>query len=172
MKQRPLGNVPRASHPHRQDLRRTPGRGTGIEHSPGATRPTTPDLLSVSPLVMCNFVSHGLPELRTPLPHRLVAEDDPASQHHLLHLAQAQRPTSRHRWRASAPSTAASLRGCVPRAYAGHRARLQPAGNVGFLCLPSQQCRRASSGGHRPTNQQKTTSSQCVVDSPVRTTHY
>ena len=34
-----LGLAPRASHPGRQDLRRTPGRGTGIEHSPGATRP-------------------------------------------------------------------------------------------------------------------------------------
>ena len=32
-----LGHTPRASHPYRQDLRRTPGRGTGIEHSPGAT---------------------------------------------------------------------------------------------------------------------------------------
>ena len=27
--------LPRASHPNRQDLRRTPGRGTDIEHSPG-----------------------------------------------------------------------------------------------------------------------------------------
>jgi hypothetical protein len=32
-----LGHIPRASHPNRQDLRRTPGRETGIEHSPGAT---------------------------------------------------------------------------------------------------------------------------------------
>ena len=36
----PLGLAPRASHPSRQDLRRTPGQGTGIEHSPGATRPS------------------------------------------------------------------------------------------------------------------------------------
>jgi hypothetical protein len=29
--------TPRASNPNRQDLRRTPERGTGIEHSPGVT---------------------------------------------------------------------------------------------------------------------------------------
>ena len=54
-----LGLLPRASHPSRQDLRRTPGRETGIEHSPGATRPTSPDLLSTSSLAMCDLVSHG-----------------------------------------------------------------------------------------------------------------
>ena len=32
-----LGLHPRASHPNGQDPRRTSGRGTGIEHSPGAT---------------------------------------------------------------------------------------------------------------------------------------
>jgi len=32
-----LGLTPRASHPNRQDLRRTPEQGTGIEHSPGVT---------------------------------------------------------------------------------------------------------------------------------------
>ena len=32
-----LGLTPRASHPNRPDLRRTPDRGTGIEHSPGVT---------------------------------------------------------------------------------------------------------------------------------------
>ena len=44
--------LPRAPHPADQDLRRTPRRETGIEHSPGATaRPTSPHLLSSSSLV-------------------------------------------------------------------------------------------------------------------------
>ena len=58
MEQGPLGLAPRASHPSRQDLRRTPGRGTGIEHSPGATRPALPDLQFMSSLAMCDLVSH------------------------------------------------------------------------------------------------------------------
>jgi hypothetical protein len=33
----------------------------------------------------------GLPELRTSLPDRLVADDDPPFQHHLLHLAETER---------------------------------------------------------------------------------
>ncbi len=53
-----LGLDPRASHPSRQDLRRTPGRGTGIEHSPGATRPALPDLQSVHSLAMRDLASH------------------------------------------------------------------------------------------------------------------
>jgi hypothetical protein len=40
-----VGLLPGLSHPNRQDLRRTPGRGTGIEHSPGAIPPTSSDLL-------------------------------------------------------------------------------------------------------------------------------
>ena len=64
-----LGHTPRASNPNRQDLRRTPGRGTGIEHSPGATRPTSSDLLSVNSLKMCDLVSHDRPGHRQ-IPHR------------------------------------------------------------------------------------------------------
>ena len=48
MERGPLGLATRASHPCRQDLRRTPERGTGIEHSPGATRPALPDLQFMS----------------------------------------------------------------------------------------------------------------------------
>ena len=66
---RALGLAPRASHPNRQDLRRTPGRGTGIEHSPGATRPTSSDLQSMSSLAMCDLVSHDRAG-HDPLPHR------------------------------------------------------------------------------------------------------
>ncbi len=63
-----LGLAPRASHPGRQDLRRTPGRGTGIEHSPGATRPALPDLQSVHSLAMCDLVSHNR-HRHDPVPH-------------------------------------------------------------------------------------------------------
>ena len=69
MERGPLGLAPRASHPSRQDLRRTPGRGTGIEHSPGATRPALSDLQSVRSLAMCDLVSHDRPG-HDPLPHR------------------------------------------------------------------------------------------------------
>ncbi len=61
MERGPLGLDPRASHPSRQDLRRTPGRGTGIEHSPGATRPALPDLQSMRSLAICDLVSHDRP---------------------------------------------------------------------------------------------------------------
>src|SRR6266487_2928080 len=54
-----LGLLPRASHPNRQNLRRTPGRGTGIEHSPEATRPTSSALHSASSLAVCDLVSQG-----------------------------------------------------------------------------------------------------------------
>jgi len=47
--------------PRRQDLRRTPGWGTGIEHSPGATRPALPDLQFMSSLATCDLVSHDRP---------------------------------------------------------------------------------------------------------------
>jgi hypothetical protein len=63
-----LGLAPRASHPSRQDLQRTPGRGTGIEHAPGATRPALPDLQSMSSLAMCDLVSHDRPG-HEPVPH-------------------------------------------------------------------------------------------------------
>jgi hypothetical protein len=33
----------------------------------------------------------ALPKLGTPLPHRLVGDDDPALGHHLLYLAEAER---------------------------------------------------------------------------------
>jgi hypothetical protein len=58
MERGPLGLTPWASHSSRQDLWRTPGRGTGIEHSPGATRPALPDLQSMRSLAMCDLVSH------------------------------------------------------------------------------------------------------------------
>jgi hypothetical protein len=58
-----LGLDPRASHPSRQDLRRTPGRETGIEHSPGATRPALPDLQSVHSLAMVRSARGALPVL-------------------------------------------------------------------------------------------------------------
>ena len=40
----------------------------------------------MSPLVMCNLVSHSLAELRAPLPDRFVGHHDPALQHHLFDL--------------------------------------------------------------------------------------
>jgi hypothetical protein len=52
------GLDPWASHPGRQDLRRTPGRGAGIEHSPGTARPALPDLQSMRSPAMRYLVSH------------------------------------------------------------------------------------------------------------------
>jgi hypothetical protein len=42
----------------------------------------------MSSLAICDFVSHGLPELGTPLPHRFVGDYDATFQHHLLRLAE------------------------------------------------------------------------------------
>src|SRR5262249_35431337 len=53
----------------RQDLRRQPRRGTGIDHSPGATRPALPDLQFMSSLATGDLVSHDR-HRHDPLPHR------------------------------------------------------------------------------------------------------
>ena len=97
-----LGTLPGLRTPQTRSLQRTPGRETGIEHSPGATaRPTSPHLLSSSSLVDVRprvarrvtsepcvplVAAHGSSKprgRRGELPRRL---EDPAPQPHYVLL--------------------------------------------------------------------------------------
>ncbi|WP_420813621.1 CocE/NonD family hydrolase C-terminal non-catalytic domain-containing protein [Planosporangium thailandense] len=51
--------LPWASHPNRQDLRRTPGRGRASSTHPRLHNRQTSALQSASPLAMCDFVSQS-----------------------------------------------------------------------------------------------------------------